>query len=453
MTVTLTPQDQASALADLDRRHIIHPNKRADRDGRCVIVRGSGTSLWDAEGNELLDLTGGLWLSQVGHSRRELVETIAEQTATLEYFTSFWEFSNDKAIRLAERLSSLAPEGFGRVYYTSGGSDGNDVAIKAARLYHHRRGETERTWILSRRNGYHGATIGAGTATGFDLMHEGVGPILPHVHHLSPPWPYRSELYDGRDPTDYLVAELEAAIEEIGAHRIAAMIGEPVIGAGGVLCPPPDYWPRMREVLRRHGILMIADEVVTAFGRIGSWFDSPARGMDPDLVVTAKGITSGYVPLGAVMMRDEIGEVVASGHGFVHGYTYFGHPVACAVALTNLDIMERDNLLPRALQIGRLMRDGLAPAAQLPVVGEVRGEGAMLGIEVVSDKATREAMDPLAVEAVANELRREHGVVVRDMGHIVVMAPPLVLTDAEAQRGVDAVLTVLSKLGTDGKLR
>ncbi len=453
MTVTLRPTDRATELADLDRRHLIHPNKRADRDGRCVIVRGHGAYLWDAEGNELLDLTGGLWLSQVGHSRRELVEAISQQTATLEYFTSFWEFSNDKAVLLAQRLCGLAPDGFGRVFYTSGGSDGNDVAIKAARLFHHRRGETERTWILSRKGGYHGATIGAGSATGFDLMHEGVGPILSHVHHLTPPWPYRSELYHGQDPTDFLIAELEATIDQIGGHRIAAMIGEPVIGAGGVLCPPADYWPRVREVLRRHSILLIADEVVTAYGRIGTWFDSPTKGMDPDIIVTAKGITSGYVPLGAVLMRDEIGDVVASGVGFVHGYTYFGHPVACAVALANLDIMARDGLLPRALRIGELLRGGLAAGSELPVVGEIRGEGAMVGIELVHDKATREAMNPLAVEAVANELRRRHGVIVRDMGHIVVMAPPLILTDEEARRGVSAVLEVLARLDPDGTLR
>jgi PLP-dependent transaminase len=328
-------------LEDLDRRRLIHPLLPGGRTDRCVIVRGKGATIWDAHGNALLDMTGaGNWLAQVGHGRTELAEVMAEQAGRLAYFTSFGEFSNDQSIRLAERLTALAPEGLNRVFFTSGGSEGVDMAIKAARLYHSRRGEPNRTWIISRQMGYHGSTYGGGSATGFDFVHHGVGPILPHVRKVSPPFPFHPEMYGGEQITDFLVRELEQTIEEIDPGRVAAMIGEPVMGGGGVVEPPADYWPRVREVLSRHGILLIADEVVTGYGRTGAWFASPERGMAPDVVVTAKGITSGYVPLGAVLMSDDVGGAIAGGDGFQHGFTYFGHPVACAVAYANLDILE-----------------------------------------------------------------------------------------------------------------
>jgi PLP-dependent transaminase len=266
----------AAELADLDRAHLVHPNLPASVKDRTVFVRGEGARLWDADGREYLDATGGLWLTQIGHGRREIAEVAAAQIERLEYFTSFWDFSNDQAIRLAARLASLAPEGLDRVFFTNGGSEGNESALKAARLYHHERGERERTWILSRRNAYHGLGYGSGSATGFDVYHAGIAPLVPHVEHLTPAWPYRSELFGGEDPTEFLLAEMEAAIERIGPGRIAAMIGEPIMGVAGAILPPPDYWPRVRELLSAHGILLIADEVVTGFGRTGEWFASEA---------------------------------------------------------------------------------------------------------------------------------------------------------------------------------
>jgi len=237
-TLSISPDE----LEDLDRRHLIHPLLSGDRTDRCVIVRGKGSTVWDARGNELLDMTGGgNWLAQVGHGRVELGEVMAEQVARLPYFTSFFEFSNDQSIQLAKRLTQLAPDGFNRVFYTSGGSEGVDIAIKAARLYHTRRGEADRTWIISRQMGYHGSTYGGGSATGFDFVHYGVGPTLPHVRKVSPPFPFHPEMYGGEQITDFLVRELEQAIEEIGPGNVAAMIGEPVMRrrrrgpAGGLL--------------------------------------------------------------------------------------------------------------------------------------------------------------------------------------------------------------------------
>jgi putrescine aminotransferase len=435
MAISPIDTQTGAALAALDRRHLIHPNLPGGEDERCVLVRGEGCRLWDADGRELLDATGGLWLTQVGHGRRELARVAAEQIERLEYFTSFWEFSNEPSIRLAARLAELAPEGLERVFFTSGGSESNDTAIKTARLYHHRRGEPDRTWIIARRNAYHGVAYGSGSATGFDEYHSGVGPMLPHVAHVTPPWPYRGE------GTDFLLRELEETIERLGPDHVAAMIGEPIMGVGGVLIPPDDYWPRVRELLDAHGILLIADEVVTGFGRTGAWFASEALGMRPDIVVTAKGITSGYAPLGAVLIRDDIGELIASGEGFHHGFTYFGHPVSCAIASANLDILEREQLVEGAVRRGELLMAELAPLADLPIVGEIRGRGLMVGIEL------EVAVGPVSMSVLT---RRDYGVIVREVDNTIVLSPPLVISDEEIRRAAAAVRDALGRLEPDG---
>jgi PLP-dependent transaminase len=416
-----------------------------------VIASGRGCRLTDADGREYLDATGGLWLAQVGHGRAELAEKAAEQMRRIEYFTSFWEFTNEPAIRLAERLVSLAPDPIARAYFTSGGSEGDDAAIKMARLYFHRRGQPQRTWILSRDGAYHGSAYGGGSATGLSVYRDGFGPLLPDVHHLTPPWPYRTELFDGRDPTDFLIDELEDAIERIGPDKIAAFIGEPVMGVAGMLVPPDDYWPRVQEVLGRHGILLILDEVVTAYGRIGEWFAAQHYGLEPDIIVTAKGISSGYVPLGANLVSAEVADTLAADGGFPHGYTYNGHPTACAVGLANLDIIERENLLDAAKSTGAYLLDGLTTLQQIEVVGEVRGIGMMFGIELVAD---REARTPLPAPSVPlpDVLRRETGVIVRNCGHSLVLSPPLVLSQSEADRIVEALGSVLRRVRPSGEL-
>ena len=352
-------------LSKLDRSRILHPNLSSAVTDRIIMAEGSGCTVRDTEGNEYIDTTGGMWLAQVGHGRSELADAAAAQMRKLEYYTSFWEFSHEPAITLADRLVRLAPGNIGRVFFTSGGSEGVDAALRMARLYHHRRGDTNRTWILARNNGYHGLAYGGGTATGFPIMKVGMGPLLPNVEHLTPPWPYHSELYDGQDPTDFCVAELEATIDRIGGDQIAAFIGEPIMGVGGAIVPPDDYWPRVAEVLARHGILLILDEVVTAYGRAGAWFAAERYGLAPDIIVTAKGITSGYIPLGAVLMTDAVADVLEAGPGFPIGYTYNGHPTACAVALANLDLIEAEGLVERANEIGSVPR-GRARAARGP---------------------------------------------------------------------------------------
>ncbi|WP_262697906.1 MULTISPECIES: aspartate aminotransferase family protein [Streptomyces] len=444
----------AADLTRLDRAHIIHPYLPGSATERVVMTEGSGCRLTDSEGRSYLDATGGLWLAQVGHGRAELADVAHEQMRKLEYFTSFWEFSNDRAIELAARLAEMAPEPLNHVYFTSGGSEGNEAAIKMARYYHHRRGESSRTWILARSKAYHGIGYGGGSATGFPLYHEGFAPMMPHVSHLTPPWPYRTELYDGQDPTDFLIRELEDRIAEIGPQNIAAMIGEPIMGVGGMLVPPADYWPRVREVLDRHGILLIFDEVVTAYGRVGEWFAAQYFGVTPDIIVTAKGITSGYVPLGALLVGDHVAEALLREHGFPMGYTYNGHPVATAVAAANLGIIEEEGMLARATSLGAFLHSELeGQLGELPILGEIRSVGMMLAVELVKDRDTREPL-PLHPDRMPHDvIRRETGVIVRDSAHSLVLSPPLVMSETEAKEAASALRSVLERTAPTGEIR
>ncbi|MQA74344.1 MAG: aminotransferase class III-fold pyridoxal phosphate-dependent enzyme [Solirubrobacterales bacterium] len=450
MSVTATQADRtADELAAVDRQRIIHPYLPSSTDERVVMVDGDGCRLRDVEGREYLDATGGLWLAQIGHGRREIAAAAAEQMQRLEYFTSFWEFSNDRAIELAERLTTLSPPRQTRVYFTSGGSEGNEAALKLSRFAHSRRGDGDRTWILARRQAYHGVGYGSGTVTGFPVYHEGFGPMLPHVRHLTPPWPYRAELFDGDDPTEFCIRELENAIDELGADRIAAFIGEPVMGVAGMLVPPDDYWPRVQALLREHGITFIFDEVVSAYGRIGRWFAAEHFGVEPDIIVTAKGITSGYAPLGAVLVSEEIAEAVTQ-EGFPMGFTYNGHPTSCAVALANLGVIESEGLLDRARETGAYILERLGELTALPIVGEVRGVGMMHAVELVADRETRA---PLPMDGAPQDvIRRETGVIVRDCQHNLVISPPLIMSREEADEVIEAMRSVLERTDASGRI-
>ncbi|MGW7535440.1 aminotransferase family protein [Amycolatopsis sp. NPDC054798] len=413
-------------LASADRRTLIHPHTViGDPAEPLVLDRGEGALLWDTDGNQYLDGTCGLWQCPVGHGRAELADVAAEQIRKLEFYSSFGDYSNAPSIRLAERLLSLAPAGLERVFLTNGGSEGNETAIKLARLAFHHAGSPERTVVLARHGGYHGMGGASLAATGIEGLRAGYGPLLPDVEWLGKP----HGIEHGPNATDLLVAELEKRIEEIGPHRIAAFIGEPVLGVGGMVPPPEDYWPRVQEVLRRHGILLIVDEIVTAFGRTGHWFGSEHFGIEPDMIVTAKGLTSGYIPMGAVLIGRRVLEL-AEGATFLHGFTYNGHPVGSAVALANLDLIEKENLLERATVLGARLRARLDPLAELPHVREVRGVGLMLGIEF-ADRPTA------PVQAGC----RADGVVVRASGTSIVLSPPLVITEDQ----IDTLAAVLGK--------
>jgi putrescine aminotransferase len=322
------------------------------------------------------------------------------------------------------RLGELSPPGLDRVFFTNGGSEGTETAIKLARLAWHAQGKPERNVILSRKAAYHGVGSASLAATGIPPLKEGFGPLPDGFVHLSTP--------TSRTSVDELVAELERTIDEIEPGRIAAMIGEPVLGVGGMIPPPDGYWPRVQEVLRRHGILLLLDEIVTAYGRTGHWFAAERYGLDPDAIVTAKALTSGYVPLGAVLVHDRLVELL-EGTQFRHGFTYNGHPVGCAVALRNLEIIEREGLLERAAAVGERMLGRLRPAAELDAVLEVRGVGLMLGVELHEGRDAA----PVAARALAD------GVVVRASGQKIVMSPPLVISEQQADRVVDVLLESL----------
>jgi PLP-dependent transaminase len=418
-------------LADLDVAHVLHPHSTVGRPvAPLVFSRGEGAQLWDNEGKSYVDGTCGLWQCAVGHGRAELADVAAAQMKTLEFYPSFWDFSNEPAIRLAARLATIAPDGIGTSFFTNGGSEGVETAIKLMRLACTAKGEPERTVILARKGGYHGMGSGSLAATGIPALKEGFGPLAPDFFHLTTP--HAAAL--GDDAVEVLGAELERVIAAIGPNRIAGFIGEPVLGVGGMIPPPDGYWERTQQILRTHGILLAVDEVVTAYGRIGSWFGSSRYQIDPDVIVTAKALTSGYIPMGAVLVHDRLLELL-DGTPFRHGFTYNGHPVGAAVALANLDIIEREGLLARAVDVGARMLDGLQPLAKYDRVAEVRGVGLMLGIELAGADAAQVATGARAA-----------GVIVRATGAKIVMSPPLVITDDQADRVVEIVSTEVGKL-------
>ena len=415
-------------LAELDVTHVLHPHAVVGSPTTPVIwARGKGATLWDIDGREYVDGTCGLWQCAVGHGREELARVAAEQIEQLEFYASFWNFANEPSIRLAARLAELSPDGLDRVFFTNGGSEGIETAIKLVRLAWHARGETERNLILSRKSAYHGVGSASLAASGIPPLKEGFGPLAPGFVHLSTP--------TLRSDTGVLVAELRAAIEQHGADRIAAFVGEPVMGVGGMIPPPEGYWPQVQSVLREHGILLILDEIVTAYGRTGNWFGAQTYALDPDIVVTAKALTSGYIPMGAVLIHDRVVDML-DGAAFRHGFTYNGHPVGAAVALANLEIIEREGLIARAATVGAKMLERLKPLEELDAVGEVRGVGLMLGIELAAERDA----GPVAAAALAR------GVVVRASGQKIVMSPPFVIEDEQADIIVDVVSDELAKL-------
>jgi putrescine aminotransferase len=414
-----------SRIADLDAAHVLHPHQVVGHPRPPVVfVEGRGARIRDEQGKWYIDGTCGLWVCPVGHARPELAEAARAQMATLEYYASFWEFTNPPAAELAARLAELAPDGIGRVFFTNGGSEGTETALKLARLAWHAQGQPERTVVLARRMAYHGVSYGALNATGIPPLREGFGPLRGDFAQLDVPYPFKGTTTDG------LIAQLERTIDELGAGRIAAMIGEPVIGVGGMIPPHDDYWPRVEEVLRRHGILLILDEVVTGFGRTGTWFAAEHwGGLHPDMIVTAKGLTSGYFPLGAVLIGDRV-EAMLDGQAFRHGFTYNGHPTGCAVALENLAIIEREGLLGRARELGARLLDGLRGLEELPAVAQARGFGLMAGLELAVEDAAELA-----------DRVREAGVIVRATGQKLVLSPPLVIEPDD----LDTIVEVLQR--------
>ncbi|MQA07892.1 MAG: aminotransferase class III-fold pyridoxal phosphate-dependent enzyme [Pseudonocardiaceae bacterium] len=424
----------AEELRRLDLTHVLHPHATVGRPPEPFIVDSAkGALLRDIHGTEYIDGTCGLWQCAVGHGRPELAVVAAEQMGKLEFYASFWHFSNPPAIKLARRLTEISSPGLDTVFYTNGGSEGIETAVKLARLAWHAQGEPDRTVILSRQGAYHGVGSASLAATGLPAFHQGFGPLTPGFVHLSKPHGKRIAT-ESQEATDVLVDELEQTIAEVGPERIAAFVGEPLLGVGGMVPPPPGYWERVQQVLRKHGILLVVDEIVTAFGRLGYWFGSERYGIGPDIAVTAKGLSSGYVPMGAVLIGNGVKNML-DGTAFRHGFTYNGHPVGAAVSLANIDLIESEGLLDRARTLGARILAGLRELEADDVVFEVRGEGMAFGVELTVDDAT-----PVA------EAARAAGVLVRASGPTIVMSPPLVLTDAQADALVAGVTKAVRSL-------
>ncbi len=414
-----------SRASELDTRHVIHPHQKVGHaKPPIVFVQGRGARIRDEAGNWYIDGTCGLWVCPVGHGRRELAEAARAQMEKLEYYASFWEFANEPAAELAARLAALSPTGIEWSFFTNGGSEGTETAFKLARLAWSAQGQDDRNLILTRKLGYHGMSLGALQATGIPPLREHFGPLPEGFVHLDAPYPLRGTT------TDCLIDQLERTIDELGPERIAAMVGEPVIGVGGMIPPHDDYWPRVQEVLHAHGILLILDEVVTGFGRTGEWFGADQwGGLEPDMMVCAKGLTSGYFPLGSVLVSERV-HAMLDGVAFRHGFTYNGHPTGCAVALANLAIIEDEGLVQRAAELGRHFHDGLKRLEALDAVAEARSFGMMAGLEL-RVKDAGELADRV----------RAGGVIVRASGQKLVMSPPLVIERDD----LDTIVEVLER--------
>ena len=416
--------------------------------GTRVIVSGSGVFLQDAQGRQLLDGLAGLWCVNVGYGRAEITDAVAAQMRQLAYYPSFFNSTTEPAIRLAARLASLAPPRVQHTIFCNSGSEANESALKIIRGYWKLRGQPQRTKILSREFSYHGVTLATTSMTGLPSCSAPFDLPLPGFLHVPAPHAYAADRES--DPVAYgkwCVEETARVIEREGADTIAAMFVEPVQGAGGVIPPPAGYLAALRALCREHGILFVADEVITAFGRVGDWFASNLWELDPDLISLAKGLTSGYLPLGATMVSDEIADVLLHHGYFAHGFTYSGHPTTCAAALANLDIIENDGLIPRVrTNLGPYFQEKLRAFAGHPSVGEVRGTGLIGALELVP-RGGKAALTPtmmLGIKAAA--LARQEGVIVRGIRDIVAVAPPLTITREETDQLFDAVGKALDRL-------
>jgi putrescine aminotransferase len=440
------PAQDSSRLYELDRTHWLHPQgdlgAQVGTIPQLIFTEGSGATLTDSEGREYVDGMASLWNVNVGYGRTELAEAAAAQMKALAFSSAYGGFGTAPAIELATRLAELAPGELEVTYFASGGGEANDTAYKIARLYWKLRGQPERVNIVSRTRDYHGLTYGATSATGLPNFWKGFEPLAPGFLHGPSPDPYRFS-GTGSAGAAYAAA-LEDVVLKAGAHTVAAVVAEPVQGAGGVIVPPADYFPRLREVCDRHGLLLIADEVITGFGRTGRWFALEHWNVHADLMIFAKGVTSGYLPLSGVMLTRSVHDTLKSVKGpFAHGFTYSGHPTACAVGLRNLRILEEERLVERAAERGAYLLERLQSLRSHEIVGDVRGLGLVAGIELVRDRATKELFDPSVAAARRVWLAAlEQGVIVRPLpGDVLAMSPPFVISEEQ----IDRIVMVLDQ--------
>ena len=463
MSTVLTPTTATRSTQDwqdADSAHYLHPFtdfKALAQKGSRIITKAENIYLWDSDGHKILDAMSGLWCVNVGYGRQELIAAATKQLQELPFYNSFFQTATPPAIELAELLAQVTPPQFRHVFFSGSGSEGNDTVVRMVRRYWDVLGQPERTVIISRKNAYHGSTMAGASLGGMSGMHAQGGLPIPGIAHIEQPFWFELGRDAGSAPLAPAAEKaardafgvkaagwLEAKILEIGAEKVAAFIGEPIQGAGGVIVPPDTYWPEIQRICDKYNILLVSDEVICGFGRTGHWFGCERLGYRPDLMTFAKGVTSGYIPLGGVMVGERIAKVlIEQGGDFNHGYTYSGHPVACAVALANIRLIQREKLVDKVHDdLGPYLATHYAELAKHPLVGEVQTCGLMAALQIVKDKATGQAFDStLEVGMVCRGHCFGNGLIMRAVGDRMIIAPPLVITRAQ----IDEMVSLIKK--------
>ncbi len=438
-------------LRALDAAHHLHPftdTKALNEMGVRIITRADGVYIHDSNGKSYLDGMAGLWCMNVGYGRREIVDAVAAQMLELPFYNTFFNTTHPPAVRLAAKLAEVLPGTLNHAFFSSGGSDANDTNIRLVRHYWHSMGKPTKKVIIARKNAYHGSTVGAASLGGMTYMHEQGDLPIPNITHINQPFWFR----EGGDmtPEDFGLArarELETEILRLGADNVAAFIGEPVQGAGGVIIPPATYWPEIERICRKYDILLIADEVITGFGRTGNWFGHTTFGFSPDIVTLAKGMSSGYLPIGAVVVNDRVAEgLIEKGGDFNHGYTYSAHPAAAVAALENLRILQDERIVERAAQeTGPYLQERWRKLGDHPIVGEARIVGMMGALELTPDKKARTRFKaPIYTYSLACRAASiEAGLFMRAVNDSMIISPPLVISKAEIDTLIDRATIAL----------
>jgi putrescine aminotransferase len=427
----------------MSREHHLAPfsdYKQLAESGPRIITKADGVYLWDSEGNKILDAMAGLWCVAVGYGREELAEAAAKQMRELPFYNTFFMTAHPPVLELAKAIAELAPAGMNHVFFTGSGSEGNDTMLRMVRHYWAIKGQPNKKVIIARENAYHGSTVAGASLGGMKGMHEQGDLPIPGIVHIPQPYWFA----EGGEMTPeafgiWAAEQLEQKILEVGEDNVAAFIAEPIQGAGGVIIPPDSYWPKIREILAKYDILFVADEVICGFGRTGEWFGSDYFGNTPHMMTIAKGLTSGYIPMGGLIVRDDIVEVLNQGGDFNHGFTYSGHPVAAAVALENLRILREEKIVERVkAETAPYLHKRLRELADHPLVGEVRGVGMLGAIELVQDKASRKRFaGDVGVGMICRGHCFNQGLIMRAVGDTMIISPPLVISPAEIDELVD----------------
>ena len=417
--------------------------KQLKEVGPRIITHAKGVYLWDSEGHKILDGMAGLWCVAIGYGRDELADAASKQMRELPYYNLFFMTAHPPVLELSKAIAEIAPEGMNHVFFTGSGSEGNDTMLRMVRHYWAIKGQPNKKTIISRKNGYHGSTVAGASLGGMTYMHEQGDLPIPGITHI--PQPYWFGEGGDMSPEEFGIwaaNQLEEKILELGVDNVGAFIAEPIQGAGGVIVPPATYWPRIKEILAKYDILFVADEVICGFGRTGEWFGSDFYDLKPDMMTIAKGLTSGYIPMGGLIVRDEVVAVLNEGGDFNHGFTYSGHPVAAAVALENIRILREEKIIEKVhAETAPYLQKRLRELNDHPLVGEVRGVGMLGAIELVQDKATRKRYEGRGVGMICRQFCFDNGLIMRAVGDTMIISPPLVISKDE----IDELVTKARK--------